>query len=181
MFTLTDNRKIGIMLTVLGLGFMMLGILLFFDSGLIAIGDILFLASFPFLVGVQSSLNLFNPFKVGNSWRGIAAFALGIVLVLCRWATVGMILQAFGLIEMFGRYVLTPNNSIFFVELRAEVLCSWLARKRHSRNHVYSFFWRIIEFLRSMPYIGPMLNAPGVRQIVDFLSGLSSRERRSKA
>ena len=91
------------MLTVLGLGFMTLGVLLFFDSGLIAIGDILFLASFPFLVGVQSTINLFNPLKTGNNWRGIAAFALGVVLVLFKWAVLGMLLQVFGMVEMFGR------------------------------------------------------------------------------
>ena len=103
MFTLTDNRKIGIMLTVLGLGFMTLGVLLFFDSGLIAIGDVLFLASFPFLVGVQSTANLFNPFKAGNNWRGIVAFVIGVLLVLFKWAVVGMLLQVFGMVEMFGR------------------------------------------------------------------------------
>lgn len=105
MFTLTDNRKIGMMLAGLGLFFMTLGVLLLFDGGLIAIGDVLFLASFPFLLGLHATADFFNPFKPGANWRGIVAFALGIILVLCSWAMVGMLLQVAGMVEMFGRWV----------------------------------------------------------------------------
>lgn len=43
-----------------------------------------------------------------------------------------------------------------------------------------SFFWRIVEFLRAMPYIGPVLNLPGVRHVLDFLSGMSAQAKATK-
>ena len=40
MMQITDNQKIGILLISLGLLFLLLGVLLFFDAGLMAIGTI---------------------------------------------------------------------------------------------------------------------------------------------
>ena len=108
-------------------------------------GDILFLASFPFLVGVQKSVQLFNPFAKGNSMRGIAAFFVGVVLVLLKWGLVGMLLQAAGLVDMFG-----------------------------------TFFWRIVDFLRGMPYVSTVLNFPGIKQVVDLLANASAKPLESK-
>lgn len=53
MLSLTDNRKIGILLAALGLLFLLLGVLLLFDTGLLAIGNVLFISSIPFLVGFR--------------------------------------------------------------------------------------------------------------------------------
>ena len=57
---LEDNQKIGIGLICLGLGFLTLGILLFFDSSLILIGNSLFLAGLCFAIGIQRTMTLFT-------------------------------------------------------------------------------------------------------------------------
>lgn len=68
---LSDNRTIGIMLISLGALFFFLGIIFLLDRGLLALGNLLFLAykkilffsGFPFLIGFQTTLAFFNPIK----------------------------------------------------------------------------------------------------------------------
>jgi hypothetical protein len=57
---LDDNQKIGVGLIGLGLGFIFLGVLLFFDRSMIAIGNVLFLMGLCFAIGAQRALVLFT-------------------------------------------------------------------------------------------------------------------------
>jgi len=93
---LSDNQKIGLMMTGLGLAFLLLGMLLLFDSGLLAIGNVLFLVGLALLVGVPKFLEFFNPMRKKGKPRGVACFVLGVLLVLWRWPVVGMMLELFG-------------------------------------------------------------------------------------
>jgi len=99
---LSDNQKVGLMMTGLGLAFLLLGMLLLFDSGLLAIGNVLFLVGLALLVGVAKFLEFFNPMRKKGKPRGVACFVLGVLLVLWRWPVVGMLLELFGLFEMFA-------------------------------------------------------------------------------
>jgi hypothetical protein len=47
----SDNRKIGIGLLGFGSFMMLMGIVFFFDRGLLALGNLMFLSAFPFLIG----------------------------------------------------------------------------------------------------------------------------------
>lgn len=93
------------MLMVCGLTFLFLGVLLVFNSGLLAMGNILFLASFPFLIGLKPTLSFFNPLQRRQKLRGILLFFSGIVLVLTGWAKIGILLEVVGMVEMFGTFV----------------------------------------------------------------------------
>jgi hypothetical protein len=57
---LDDNQKIGIGLIILGLVFIALGVILFFDAALIAIGNTLFIAGLFFAIGVTRTFTLFT-------------------------------------------------------------------------------------------------------------------------
>ena len=57
---LDDNQKIGVGLISLGIGFIFLGVILFFDAAMIAIGNILFLVGLCFSIGVKRTLSLFT-------------------------------------------------------------------------------------------------------------------------
>ena len=102
---LSDNKKIGIMLMVCGITFLVLGCLLLFNGGLLAMGNILFLASIPFLIGLKFTLNFFNPIARREKLRGILLFFSGILLVLVGWPKVGIIVEVVGMVEMFGTFV----------------------------------------------------------------------------
>mmetsp|Transcript_10653 Transcript_10653/g.16517 ORF Transcript_10653/g.16517 Transcript_10653/m.16517 type:complete len:143 (-) Transcript_10653:151-579(-) len=96
-----DNKKIGTGLLVLGVIFLFFGVILFFDSGLLAIGDVLFLSGIAMTIGVSYTVKFFaRPDRL----RGTIVFFLGIFLVFIGWAKIGMILQVFGFINLFGQF-----------------------------------------------------------------------------
>jgi hypothetical protein len=80
---------------------MFLGVLLFFDGGLLAIGNILFLSGLLFIIGVARTLNFFSR---KEKIRGTFAFLGGIILVFLKYPFVGMAIEAFGFINLFGDF-----------------------------------------------------------------------------
>lgn len=102
---LDDQRKIGIALLGLGGLFLALGVLLFFDRALLAVGNLLFLCGFPFLIGFDRSLRFFNPIERRDRWRGIVCFLGGIALVVVGWPIVGIIVESIGFAELFGSFL----------------------------------------------------------------------------
>jgi hypothetical protein len=137
---LSDNTMIGIWMVSLGLLFLFLGVLFLFDSGLLAIGNVLFLAGITAIIGVRSTANFFNPWRRPDRVRGILCFFGGIALVLVRWPVIGMVVEVVGMVQMFGPFLRT-----------------------------------IVDFLRGVPIVGPLLSAPIVGRIVDKLAGGSRR------
>lgn len=79
----------------------MLGVLFFFDSAMLALGDILFLSGLTMTIGVSRTLRFFSR---PDRMRGIVAFFGGIVLVFLHWPIFGMIAQLYGMIYLFGQF-----------------------------------------------------------------------------
>jgi len=98
---LSDNTKIGTGLLFLGCIFLVLGMLFFFDSALLALGDILFLSGLTMTIGVSRTIRFFSR---KERIRGIIAFFSGIFLVMSRWGLTGMILQLYGIVYLFGQF-----------------------------------------------------------------------------
>mmetsp|Transcript_18109 Transcript_18109/g.30267 ORF Transcript_18109/g.30267 Transcript_18109/m.30267 type:complete len:141 (-) Transcript_18109:202-624(-) len=101
---LDDSQKIGFGLICLGLCFISFGVLLMFDSALIAIGNIMFLMGLYFSIGFSRTFALFAR---RDRIRGTICFFLGIALVLMRWGLIGMLLEGFGFINLFGNFLPT--------------------------------------------------------------------------
>ncbi|BAH94816.1 Os10g0337600 [Oryza sativa Japonica Group] len=59
-FEMNDLQKIGIGLTGFGVFFSFLGIIFFFDKGLLAMGNILFLSGLGLTIGLKSTLQFFT-------------------------------------------------------------------------------------------------------------------------
>ena len=97
----SDNTKIGSGLLFLGCVFLFLGCLFFFDSAMLAIGDILFLTGLVMTIGLNRTIRFFSrPDRI----RGIVAFFGGVFLVMVRWPIIGMILQSYGILHLFGQF-----------------------------------------------------------------------------
>ena len=96
-----DQRKIGSILIGVGFLFLVLGILLMFDSALLAIGNILFLCGLALTIGFGRTLKFFTR---KERWRGIICFLGGMILVFCKWSMLGMLLQTFGFLNLFGSF-----------------------------------------------------------------------------
>ena len=85
----------------LGFTFLFLGIIFLFDSTLLALGDILFLTGLTLTIGVSRTVRFFSR---KDRIRGIISFFGGVALVLFRWPMVGMTMQIYGFVYLFGQF-----------------------------------------------------------------------------
>uniref|UniRef100_A0A6B2LR74 Vesicle transport protein n=1 Tax=Arcella intermedia TaxID=1963864 RepID=A0A6B2LR74_9EUKA len=98
---MSDNQKIGAFLTLFGVIFTFLGVVLFFDRGLLAIGNIAFLIGITMIIGPTKT----RKWLMQKSKRaGTACFLGGILLVLWGWTFFGLIIEIFGFINLFGNF-----------------------------------------------------------------------------
>ncbi|EOY17141.1 Got1/Sft2-like vescicle transport protein family isoform 4, partial [Theobroma cacao] len=58
-FEMNDRKKIGLGLTGFGIFFSFLGIIFFFDKGLLAMGNILFISGVTLTIGLKSTMQFF--------------------------------------------------------------------------------------------------------------------------
>ncbi|KAF9168424.1 Golgi Transport [Actinomortierella ambigua] len=98
---LSDTQKIGVGLTAFGLFFMLMGVMMFFDGGLLAIGNILFLAGLTLVIGTQKTIFFFTR---RQKRRGTICFFVGILLIFFKWPFIGMFIEFFGFINLFGDF-----------------------------------------------------------------------------
>ncbi len=66
--------------------------------------QILFLIGLPLIIGAQKTLVFFAR---KQKIKGTVAFAVGIALILLRWAFLGFIIEAYGIAVLFGDFLWT--------------------------------------------------------------------------
>jgi len=98
---LTDGQKIGVALTSFGALFMLLGVILFFDGALLALGNILFISGLTLIIGPRKT---FYFFARKQKIRGTVCFFGGVLLVFFKWPFVGVIIETFGFLNLFGDF-----------------------------------------------------------------------------
>mmetsp|Transcript_8207 Transcript_8207/g.30274 ORF Transcript_8207/g.30274 Transcript_8207/m.30274 type:complete len:144 (-) Transcript_8207:81-512(-) len=99
---LDDRRKIGIGLTGFGVLFTFLGIMLFFDKGLLAMGNLLFLVGVTLTIGSRRAIKFFASKR---NWKGSAAFLGGLFLVVfVGWVFTGMMVELYGFVVLFSGF-----------------------------------------------------------------------------
>ena len=93
------DRTIGLALLGSGAIITMLGVSLFFNKALMRLGNLLFIAGVPMLLGPTRTMGYFlKPEK----FRATACLAVGIFLVLVGSPVFGIALEIFGLLNLFG-------------------------------------------------------------------------------
>ncbi|XP_066327857.1 vesicle transport protein GOT1-like [Miscanthus floridulus] len=100
-YEISEIKKIGIGLVGFGILFSFLGVILFFDRGLLALGNIFFLTGVGLLLGWQSMWQLFT--KKANL-KGSVPFFFGLFLLFVRWPVAGMIMELYGSFVLFSGY-----------------------------------------------------------------------------
>ena len=133
------GAEIGVGLVSAGVFFLFLGVVLFFDATLLALGNVLVTAGIALLIGPQKT---FYFFARRQKIRGTVCFFLGMILVFLHWTLIGMFFETIGFLNLFG-YV-----------------CS--ARSAADRS---DFFPVILNFLRQVPVLGDVLTLPVVGQV----------------
>jgi hypothetical protein len=95
----TGNRKIGLPLLGIGGVLTIFGVSLFFNKTLMRLGNLFFVAGVPMTLGPGRTAGyFFQPKKA----RATACLAAGVLLVFIGWPIFGIILEAFGLLNLFG-------------------------------------------------------------------------------
>uniref|UniRef100_I1QBV8 WPP domain-containing protein n=1 Tax=Oryza glaberrima TaxID=4538 RepID=I1QBV8_ORYGL len=94
-FVLTE---IGLGLSGFGVLFSFLGIIMLFDKGFLAIGNILFVSGVSLTIGPKSTVQFFTKPK---NHKGSIAFGIGFFLVLIGWPFFGMLAEAYGFVKLF--------------------------------------------------------------------------------
>ncbi|EDX01895.1 vesicle transport protein GOT1B [Drosophila yakuba] len=119
MIEITDLQKIGIGLAGFGISFLFLGMLLLFDKGLLAIGNILFISGLGCVIGVERTLRFFfQRHKV----KGTTAFFGGIVIVLLGFPIFGMIIESYGFFALFSGFFPVAINFLGRVPVLGSLL-----------------------------------------------------------
>ncbi|CAM2704386.1 unnamed protein product [Rotaria socialis] len=90
---LSNLQKIGLGLTIFGVGFIFLGMIFLFDKGLLVVGNILFLCGLSMIIGLERTVRFFfQSYKA----KATAFFFGGFLLVLFGWPLIGMIIEFYG-------------------------------------------------------------------------------------
>ncbi|KAG7298282.1 golgi transport 1B [Plutella xylostella] len=119
MIEITDIQKIGVGLAGFGMTFLFLGVLLLFDKGLLAIGNILFISGLACVIGLQRT---FFFFFQRHKLRASVAFFGGIVVVLLGWPVVGMVAELYGFILLFRGFLPSAINFLRMVPVLGSLL-----------------------------------------------------------
>eukprot|EP00614_Pseudopedinella_elastica_P004601 CAMPEP_0172605142 /NCGR_PEP_ID=MMETSP1068-20121228/25378_1 /TAXON_ID=35684 /ORGANISM="Pseudopedinella elastica, Strain CCMP716" /LENGTH=195 /DNA_ID=CAMNT_0013407439 /DNA_START=156 /DNA_END=743 /DNA_ORIENTATION=- len=94
------NRKLGFMLSGGGFLVTFLGIMLFFNSTLLRLGNLLFVSGLPLIIGPDRTIAYFTR---RERWRATITFLVGMFLVLIAgWPVTGLSVEAFGFLNLFG-------------------------------------------------------------------------------
>eukprot|EP00930_Biecheleria_cincta_P091810 TRINITY_DN81476_c0_g1_i1.p1 TRINITY_DN81476_c0_g1~~TRINITY_DN81476_c0_g1_i1.p1 ORF type:complete len:139 (-),score=25.96 TRINITY_DN81476_c0_g1_i1:293-709(-) len=99
-----DNKKIGIGLCGIGVVFVMLGIFLFFDRTLLALGNVSFLIGLGLLLGPSKAFKFF--FRK-EKWKGTTGYFVGITLIIIGWSFCGFCVEMYGIWKLFAAFL--PN------------------------------------------------------------------------
>lgn len=119
MIEVTDTQKIGIGLAAFGGFFLFLGVVLLFDKGLLAIGNILFISGLAFVIGLERT---FRFFFQAHKIKATAFFFGGIIVVLIGWPMIGMLVETYGFFLLFRGFFPVAINFLRRVPVIGTIL-----------------------------------------------------------
>ncbi|XP_065865026.1 vesicle transport protein GOT1 isoform X1 [Euphorbia lathyris] len=111
-YELSETKKVGLGLIGFGIFFTFLAIILFFDRGLLALGNIFWLTGVGILLGWHSTWKLFTS---RENYKGTVSFLLGLFFLFVRWPIVGIVLELYGCIALFGGF--WPTVKVFLCQI----------------------------------------------------------------
>jgi len=119
MIEVTDIQKLGVGLGGFGVFFLFLGMLLLFDKGLLAIGNIFCIVGLFLVIGVEKS---FRFFIQAERLKGSLCFFGGVFILLLGWPILGMIIEVYGFVTVFGGFFPMAINFLRCVPIVSSIL-----------------------------------------------------------
>ena len=107
--------------------------MLFFDRGLLSMGNILFLSGVTLTIGPRRTFKFFK-----RNAKGTVAFMGGVALVFLGWPFVGMCVEGYGFLVLFSSFFptvlvflkLTPSGGHVLIVAGGEERCHHHCRFR---------------------------------------------------
>ncbi|KAK6914408.1 Vesicle transport protein, Got1/SFT2-like [Dillenia turbinata] len=112
--SLLIRAEIGLGLIGFGILFSFLGVILFFDKGLLALGNIFWLTGVVLLLGWYSTWKLFTS---RANYKGSVSFVVGLFFLFVRWPIVGILLEIYGCIALFGGFWPSMKGFLFHIPI----------------------------------------------------------------
>lgn len=100
LYNWSDLTKIGVGLTTLGIIFFGLGVMMMLDSVLLTMGNMLFISGVAAVMGPRRCSTFFR-----MRTRASLFFFFGALLVFCRYCFLGLCIQGFGGLNLFGNFI----------------------------------------------------------------------------
>ena len=99
--------------------FLFLGMILFFDKGLLAMGNIMFLCGLALIIGLERT---FRFFFQRQKLKGTVAFFGGILVVLLGFPFTGMCIESYGFFIIFSGFFPVAINFLRRVPVVGTIL-----------------------------------------------------------
>lgn len=92
-----EREQVGLMVSGMGIFFIVFGILMYLDRALLAGGNLMFVFGIGIAVGIQNA----GEFFWKSNTKGSICLISGVLLVLIQWPIIGMLLELYASIVMF--------------------------------------------------------------------------------
>ncbi|XP_045824179.1 vesicle transport protein GOT1-like [Trifolium pratense] len=125
-FEMNDRKKIGLGLTGFGIFFSFLGVIFFFDKGLLAMGNILFVSGVSLTIGLKSTMQFFMK---RSNFKGTVSFGIGFLILIMGWPILGMIVESYGFLILFSGF--WPTLSVFLQKIP---VLGWIVQQPYIRS-----------------------------------------------
>lgn len=113
---------------------------------------ILFISGLCLIIGLERTIKFFfGPQKL----KGSIFFFGGVCIVLIGWPLVGMLVETYGFIYLFGY--------IFMFKI---IILRGIIFKIFNFSLKSGFLPVVVNFLRRIPFIGTLLSLPGIKQVI---------------
>ena len=116
---LDDNKKIGIGLCIVGLVAIALGVLLFFERKLLAVGSLALVCGIVVILGAKRAVMFFS---TKGKWKGSVFFFLGFVIIIIGWPMIGFLVEMYGAFVLFANFITSVISYLKMVSAASEVL-----------------------------------------------------------
>ncbi|KPA78679.1 hypothetical protein ABB37_06279 [Leptomonas pyrrhocoris] len=131
LYNWSDMTKIGVALTGLGVFFSLMGVVMLLDSILLTMGNVFFVSGVAMVMGPARCKTFFS-----SRQRASGCFFVGMLFVLFRWCFIGLCIEGFGALNLFGNFFPMIARVLESMPIIGPIMLSYPFQKLFSLLHL---------------------------------------------